>query len=346
MSRGRWTRRAFTLIELLVVIAIIAILIALLLPAVQQAREAARRTQCKNNLKQIGLAMHNYHDIYNQFPPSIGWGRNPSGGDDVHQAWSDKVFMLPNIERANEFSSLNYQQTPYTHWWRGENVKLSGRLPIFNCPSDQPNQNGVDGNFSYAINNGVMRYAGTGTTATNGWEGQHNGIASYVSHQGGGHNNRPVTFGVIPDGTSNTAAYAEFGKTMFVPQPYGPRGMQIKTWVPDSGTHKDLRNACLATTGSSDNGGGRHVMRGAGWSWSFIGAGSAYAHNMNPNETACHGQQGDWFGSTLMSASSYHTGGVQVALADGSVRFVSDRIDNDTWVKLGNRKDGDVIGDF
>ncbi|MFM7868823.1 MAG: type II secretion system protein, partial [Planctomycetaceae bacterium] len=95
--------RGFTLIELLVVIAIIAILVALLLPAVQQAREAARRTSCKNNLKQIGIAMHNYHDVHNQFPPSVGWNPGPAYRDDIRGAFSDKVYMLPMLERANEY---------------------------------------------------------------------------------------------------------------------------------------------------------------------------------------------------------------------------------------------------
>lgn len=344
MRKFIWKRSGFTLIELLVVIAIIAILIALLLPAVQQAREAARRTQCKNNLKQILLAMHNYHDIHNQFPLSVGWGRQTG---DRHGAWSDKVFILPQLERANEFAQLRYDQLPYTHWDRGHNTKLSGRLPMFNCPSDQPNQNGPDGNFSYAISGGVMNYApaapAAGAQRVSGWEGNHNGFASYGGWPGV--NDRPVTFSTMIDGSSNTAAYSEFGKTLFVPQPYGPKGMQIKTWV-SGNTHIALRNACLAQTASADNGGGRHHMRGAGWSWSFIGEASAYAHNMNPNENGCFSHEGDWFGSTLSSASSYHTGGVQVALADGSVRFVSDNVDNATWVKLGNRADGQVLGEY
>jgi len=341
MKRSWLSRSGFTLIELLVVIAIIAILIALLLPAVQQAREAARRTQCKNNLKNIGLAMHNYHDVHNVFPPSIGWGQQTG---DRHAAWSDKVFMLPMLERSAEFASLRYDELPYTHWDRGSNTRLSGRLPVFNCPSDQPNQNGPDGNFSYAISNGTMRWTNPGASGpSSGWEGRHNGVASYTGYPG---HNAPVGFSNITDGTSNVAAYSEFAKEPFIPEPYGPRGKQLKTWVADAGSHTQLRQACLAQTASADNGGGRHSMRGAGWSWSFIGQASTYAHNMNPNENSCFSHQGDWFGSTLNAASSYHVGGVQVALADGSVRFVSDNVDNETWARLGNRNDGQVIGEF
>src|SRR5580704_2267113 len=99
-------RSGFTLIELLVVIAIIAVLVALLLPAVQQAREAARRTQCKNNLKQIGLAMHNYHEIYNCFPISIGWNQFNNANNGSQNAWSDKVFMLPFLDRASQYNQM------------------------------------------------------------------------------------------------------------------------------------------------------------------------------------------------------------------------------------------------
>src|SRR5512135_1528420 len=122
-------RQAFTLIELLVVIAIIAVLIALLLPAVQQAREAARRSQCKNNLKQIGLAMHNYHDVANCFPVSIGWNQNQSRNG----AFSDKVMMLPYLDQAPMYNLINYRQDPPPDgigWFGGnQNPVLSGRLP-------------------------------------------------------------------------------------------------------------------------------------------------------------------------------------------------------------------------
>lgn len=347
MKKNAWKRRAFTLIELLVVIAIIAILVALLLPAVQQAREAARRTQCKNNLKQIGIAMHNYHDVYGQFPPSIGWNPGPTTyRDDIQAAFSDKVFMLPMLERANEFNRLRYDQYPYAHWYRGSNTALSGRLPVFNCPSNaNPNQGGADGNFTYAINNGVQRLSIDGVNPISGWEGRHNGIASYLGQPG--NQDAPVTFATITDGSSNTAAYGEFGMDNFKPEPYvaGVRTKQIKTWA-GGNTHQALRTSCNNTTASADNGGGRHAMRGAGWSWSFVGAGAVYSHNMNPNETSCHSNEGDWYGSTMMSASSWHTGGAQILLADGGVRFVSENIDNNIWVRVGARNDGQVIGEF
>src|ERR1700688_3410151 len=108
MRRGdrSFRNRGFTLIELLVVIAIIAVLIALLLPAVQQAREAARRSQCKNNLKQIGLAMHNYHEQFSCFPISIGWNQFNGHHNGSQNAWSDKVFMLPNLDRASQYNQM------------------------------------------------------------------------------------------------------------------------------------------------------------------------------------------------------------------------------------------------
>jgi prepilin-type N-terminal cleavage/methylation domain-containing protein len=346
MSIGHsWKRRAFTLIELLVVIAIIAILVALLLPAVQQAREAARRTSCKNNLKQIGIAMHNYHDVHNQFPPSVGWNPGPGPFTNERQGtFSDKVYMLPMLERANEFGRVRNDQFPYAHWYRGDNTALSGRLPVFNCPSNaNPNMNGPDGNFTYAINNGVQNYSGTGTTRINGWEGRHNGAASYIGQAG--NSNPPVTFASITDGSSNTAAYSEFAIDNFRPEPYAPKSFQVKTWA-GGNNHRELRQNCLATTASADNGGGRHAMRGAGWAWSFVGQGSVYSHNMNPNETACHSNEGDWYGSTMMSASSWHTGGVQICLCDGSVKFISENIDFETWARVGVRNDGQVLGEF
>ncbi len=338
-------RRAFTLIELLVVIAIIAILIALLLPAVQQAREAARRTQCKNNLKQIGLALHNYHDVNNQFPISIGWGiQVPSGeNNDRRQAFSDKVYLTPYLELANIHNQTNWNDFPYNAWNRGSNLAQSGRLPVFNCPSNgMPPGAGLQGSFTYAINNGVMGYSRDNVNKVSGSEGNHNGFACYVGEVGRG--NRPVTFATLTDGSSNVAAYSEFGITSYnAALATNPRSMQLRTWVADI-PHKQMRTACYTVPSIGDQ--GRHELRGSSWAWSFVGNGAAYSHNMNPNETSCYSHQGDWNGSGTFSASSYHTGGVQVLLGDGSVRFVSENIDYDTWVRVGVRNDGEPLGEF
>ncbi|MFM7869824.1 MAG: DUF1559 domain-containing protein, partial [Planctomycetaceae bacterium] len=132
----------FTLIELLVVIAIIAILIALLLPAVQQAREAARRTQCKNNLKQIGLALHNYHDTHGRFPPTqimvAYMGANNTNPQPRNHTWVSLV--LPYLEQATLYSSINFSAAMhlngvYQTLSTGETI-VSRKLPVLQCPSD------------------------------------------------------------------------------------------------------------------------------------------------------------------------------------------------------------------
>lgn len=136
----KFRRPGFTLIELLVVIAIIAVLIALLLPAVQQAREAARRTQCRNNLKQIGIAMHDYHDLHNRFPPGevVLGGGGPQSALQL-TAWSWAVMLMPQMELGNVYNTLS----PGT-WSLGQALDdparrnvLQSPLPVFMCPSDR-----------------------------------------------------------------------------------------------------------------------------------------------------------------------------------------------------------------
>lgn len=334
--RGHPRRGAFTLIELLVVIAIIAVLIALLLPAVQQAREAARRTQCKNNLKQIGLALHNYHDQSRQFPISIGWNPNTQ---ERQGAFSDKVFMLPHLDRAAEYNGTNFNDFPWdsSGWFGSANITTqSKRLPVFNCPSQAYESNGGQANFTYAIN--------MGTAGPNGQNvnGSHNGLTSYCGADGGGGpSDRPVNMASVTDGTSNTAAYSEFvidgGGT--------PTNKQVHNWATAGSTDLATRQSCLAQTSlSGRNGSGGN--RGASWAWSFVGNGSVYTHTMAPNDWPCHSWSGDWEGNTMMSANSMHTGGVHVLLVDGSVRFVSTNVDYNTWVALGTRAGNEVLSNF
>lgn len=189
-------KRGFTLIELLVVIAIIAILIALLLPAVQQAREAARRSQCKNNLKQIGLAMHNYHDVYNTFPNGrygCCWG-----------TWL--VAILPYVEQANLYQ-LYEQDRKYgipvddARYGHAANLPVTTkRISVYTCPSDTPNSPiGNITSHNYAVNYGNTSYG----------QGDLNGVVFRGAPFRNAQSGKPSTFADFQDGTSNTLLVAE-----------------------------------------------------------------------------------------------------------------------------------------
>jgi len=348
---ARALRRGFTLVELLVVIAIIGILVALLLPAVQAAREAARRSQCVNNLKQIALAMHTYHDTNQVFPITYGWGSNAGG---AYQAYSEKVRLLPYLERKGEYDSWNQNHTipdfypGYTHgvwdpWWGGNPQCFSGRLPVFNCPSQPNDLNGGKANFTYSINHGTSHFPPHNVTGqAMAREGLHNGVAAYVfSWDDPGWNDSAVKMAAITDGTSNTAAYSEF----VIQNPQITNGstiikkelrQQVWTWASGNST-QEVRQSCLTQTGLS----GRPDMRGRSWSWAFLGNGGPYNHTMMPNEKSCQSYEGDWRGSNLLSASSEHTGGVNVAAADASVKFVTGNVDPQVWWAFGTRNGGE-----
>lgn len=355
MSRLRF-RFGFTLIELLVVIAIIAVLIALLLPAVQQAREAARRSQCKNNLKQIALAFHNYQDAAKQFPVSISW----SGSDDFRGAFSDKVFLLPYLDMKPA-----YLQTDFvtgcgafdSGGWNcgGGNPNIatqSLRLPVFTCPSEPNAVSGGQANFNYAINHGTSHHNHTGAQNVRAVNGNHNGVASFV--QGAGapsshwlRSDEKVTTAKITDGTSTTALYAEIQIDWLASQP-GPdpdparRRTQVHSWADTSPSTSATRQQCLGQTGLS----GRPNMRGRSWAWSFMGVGAAYNHTMMPNEKTCHSYTDDWGGSNLMAAGSQHTGMANVAMADGGVRSVNQTVANEVWWAIGTRNGAETVGEF
>jgi prepilin-type N-terminal cleavage/methylation domain-containing protein/prepilin-type processing-associated H-X9-DG protein len=319
-------RRGFTLIELLVVIAIIAVLIALLLPAVQAAREAARRTQCVNNLKQLGLAIQNYHDTVGTFPIGVQNGTNcgnPNGCP--RRTWATS--LLPFVEQgvmsnANNFSTDFYQLANTT-------VGLV-EINVYNCPSDSGNLNTEPGGNSgfnrvkgnYVANWGSASYqqdTGNNPVSTPVVTGSNVASVAYMT--------APFTFAksygitAMRDGTSNTLSFAEVinpdpSTTAINGQTADHRGdiynddfncAQFETYTPPNATLPDQMNSyCI------------------------------YPYQTNP---PCISGTAPY----LNAARSYHSGGLNAALCDGSVRFFKNTININVWRALSTMKGGEVI---
>ncbi|MEK6258302.1 MAG: DUF1559 domain-containing protein [Planctomycetota bacterium] len=319
MNRSR-SRRAFTLIELLVVIAIIAVLIALLLPAVQQAREAARRTQCKNNLKQLGLALHNYHDNFRGFP----MGKN-SPNMSMHPR------ILPFIDQAPLYNTIDFNVSS-TH--ANNAAALATNIAAFRCPSDpdkMPLLAGGRNNY----------YTNTGSHILNDLPSTVVGNPTYgMPIPTGVFYSRSFTrMGHITDGTSQTAMMSErrLGD--------GSNGLitpETDTFQPGTlpNTADEARDQCraanigtVATQGKSNG--------GVPWMTPDHTI-SYYYHVLTPNDRSCMYPPG----RIATTANSMHTGGVHLLLCDGAVRFVSSNIDLATWRGLGTREGGELLGDF
>jgi prepilin-type N-terminal cleavage/methylation domain-containing protein len=352
--RGRG--RGFTLIELLVVIAIIAILIGLLLPAVQKVREAAARMSCSNNLKQLGLAMHSYHDANNFFPAN-----QQQVGVQVWEAVSANYWLLPYIEQGNLFNAavLPPNAPPQgrvaagsgngTNWsnfyWNMMNVRIN----TFICPSSPPaptrgtNNNGWDGPGSnYGWNYGSRLFAN--------WDGQMNGMIQQA---------RTQKMANVTDGLTNTVMASELLSGSNATQQAGPgrypfdifyvgdslfNSASNQTW-PTLADLNAIGSAALnAPVGLKTNNGTMPLWYPAGQSafnsaappnWQFPSAGG----------NCCPGGAHDW-GRGVIPARSMHTGGVNAVLGDGSVRFIRNSVDLLTWQRLGHCSDGQVLGDF
>tara|TARA_R110002072_G_scaffold173600_1_gene328225 strand:- start:14122 stop:15105 length:984 start_codon:yes stop_codon:yes gene_type:complete len=321
----RTHRKAFTLIELLVVIAIIAILVALLLPAVQQAREAARRSQCKSNLKQIGIGLHNYELVHSNFPAGSYWNNTNAGV--VYQQGSMLTHILPYMDQAAAYEQIPFDNPP----GGGRNVNdatdSNGTLlrqlfvvPGFICPSDTAgtNFNGRTTVQNYAGSKGASNAGSPAGGNPNVGAGGTPCADNYLSYRRGGtagsgvsgifhRNGRSTSIKDVTDGLSNTIFVGE------------------------------VRPECS-----------NHIQQG--WLQANNGQGmfgTLYPINLDTcntsNASGCnwHNNWTEEFGF-----KSRHVGGAHFLLGDGAVRFLSENIDHDTYNNLGAKSDSNELGDF
>jgi prepilin-type N-terminal cleavage/methylation domain-containing protein/prepilin-type processing-associated H-X9-DG protein len=329
-------RRGFTLIELLVVIAIIAVLVSLLLPAVQQAREAARRTQCKNNLKQLGLALHNYLGTHSTFPPS-----GIVDGSRITQPWSAQALILPYVEGSNEYSLINFS-LGYHDGINKAAFLPSGiaakRIPVLLCPSEVNDQGrsssaGVPEHYplSYAMGTGEYQIFDPTTRRDGGAAFATNGRLSEKN---------------FTDGLSNTVGMAEV-------KAYTPRvhDAVLPTTAPatPAAVAASISGGSFGTTGHTEWVCGRSIHTGFTTVFGpntvvpYTNSGTTYDIDVCSSR---EGASASLVTYGVITSRSFHTGLVNTLMMDGSVRSISNNIDLQTWRNLGARADGRVVGDF
>lgn len=342
-------RIGFTLIELLVVIAIIAVLVALLLPAVQQAREAARRSQCKNNLKQMGLAVHNYHEAFQQFPPAlISSGRcNPgSGGICATECPATRpvlnttgfVLLLPNLDQSPIYNRFNLNvasssSSPYGRPVQGGNNAdtinaplYQTVLPVFECPSDPANGPQLVRNVStptdFYSSDGARR---SSYLFNAGWTTDYN-----------------YSFGALKGSTTNLTVNGVTLTFQYLGA-FGNDGSARMADITDGSSNTLMAGECKQIkTGANTS-----TVFGPFWGAGVHTCCHGYVPGSAPLQGAINGRYSTTGDPYAWQFSSYHTGGANFVLCDGSVRFISENISYlSTFIWLSYIGDKQVVGDF
>jgi len=339
------SRRGFTLIELLVVIAIIAVLIALLLPAVQAAREAARRSQCVNNLKQLALTVQNYHDSNGCIVPSGSYWSATTNDPNGHGPllnFSMKARCLPFMEQSAIYNAINFSFTAYMYN-DGSDTNLtaaSAKISTFLCPSDMAvgHPDPYASGSNYPNNAGLARYY-------NGYECD--GPAWYLGTDA--NLKRIQTLASVTDGTSNTAIFSEFvkgnGRSITSTSKNGV-GM-VYSGASARNAFDGQPNPMFLHYQDCRNKGTTMIWdyKGERWIEHDTGRGGVYHHVMPPNQKSClfSGYGAMPTTDSITTASSNHSGGVNVAMMDGSVKFIKDSVSVPTWNALGTKASGEVL---
>jgi prepilin-type N-terminal cleavage/methylation domain-containing protein len=339
--------RGFTLIELLVVIAIIAVLIALLLPAVQAAREAARRSQCVNNLKQMALAVQNYNDVIQALPPAAGnWIVSTLEVDNNH---SMKCRILPYLEQQAAYNALNQNFKIDDDVNRSNATIYVMTINTFLCPSDgnNPAQTFVVPPSTSAVSIGLNSYGNNiGLCLTfngNRFDGPYYSVDGSFGPV--------VTLASITDGLSNTAIFSEWIRGKNNTSQGGLNSVYLSTLTFSTaagspaltGTLQSTLQALGAKCQAATSVAWDH--KGMTWGHQDMGRGGGYSHLTAPNTKSCWfaGDTNSTWNRDLIGASSNHPGGVNVAVLDGSVKFIKNSVSLYTWGALATKAGGEVI---